>query len=1135
MAGTDSVQILGLFVGLGMVLLALTGYNTMNAELPASIPANWLTGTISDARLSSDVMIFDDYTNANANLDINSFLVNYLKLDSGMNEIDANLKYAGFMCNEFYCYDKTELHYIGRDSFNGSNELIVLDENSQLFLEDLELSDFYYYLLDDNSDFNLGDFNRTILGDNNVMLALDFYDFNFASDWSEGPNATINDANTFTTTGSGTIYTNTAKYEIGTTYRIRIAGTKTTTQLRLYNAQSSVNNMTDYITDNTFDVTFDYEAVNEYQTLYVPDAGEVNITSFERVPIENNGNYISKVFDNDENTIWRSIYFTSVLGESEYLPPYSHTNKDINMSGNLLYSTTDINTYDLTKLISPDLSGNDNDIDLPKLGNSIELGGRLPSSDCVLNNCVRFGDPTGYMLDTETPISPAVKDNFSISFWIKLRENLSSGQRILGSYSVGGIILKINSDERLQVALGDESTSTGFNNITNPLTIDSWEYITLVIDRDNNNLIGYKGLSNDYNVDISAITGDVNFSSDLYIGKYSSDIAIADYDEFHYYSDRILNLEKITESYYADINGNILIDGNMEAADTSAYTANNDAVLTKSTADPYEGTQALRIAYDGTANPGALQSVIESGKRYHITGRGRGDGTAKPQIYFDSISHFVGTTSTDWQYFDFTYTSGATTNLGLIGNSAGVGNWVEFDDIVIMPHDSNITVDYNFDENDGYVVYNSVNDSDTAELNGLGRPEFNEGPLDLTYSYYFDGQDDFIKATELTGSDFDANQKTISFWAKNLGEDSYPLGFYQGGASYDGLMRFTTNSISIYSADVDGPEALVVSTSIHRDGQWHMYTYSISDENMILYVDGDYLGHHEPDKALIPSTSAQFIIGARGVTSPLSGYYEGYMSEVVAWKRILSGNEIKEIHNSYEDGNRFYYTDVQLQVRTCGDENCDTNVSVWKGSDGTSSTYFDTNIEYDISSLGIQSNYLQFIAYLSSDENYRTPYLMSSRIGFTDGMKRLYVSGDLLSEEDGIFNLGSASYRFRDVYAVNGTIQTSDARQKEEIKSIVGALNIVDLMIPISYEWINEDIDNKIHFGFSAQDLYSSGSNALINSVYSEDEEPKGVYYYNFVPILSKASIELVDKTDDIKSGLCKKNNKYSFCKKQKV
>jgi hypothetical protein len=129
----------------------------------------------------------------------------------------------------------------------------------------------------------------------------------------------------------------------------------------------------------------------------------------------------------------------------------------------------------------------------------------------------------------------------------------------------------------------------------------------------------------------------------------------------------------------------VLVDGSMEAVDTSAWTAVLGATLTKEAGTPHSGTQCLRVAYGGTNHPIAKQICLTVGNTYRVTGWARGDGNAKPYFYLGVTSspQWMGTTSTDWQYFDFISPAYLTNYIYLQSYYTGGACYCEWDDIQI--------------------------------------------------------------------------------------------------------------------------------------------------------------------------------------------------------------------------------------------------------------------------------------------------------------------------------------------------------------------------------------------------------------------------------------------------------------------
>jgi hypothetical protein len=125
--------------------------------------------------------------------------------------------------------------------------------------------------------------------------------------------------------------------------------------------------------------------------------------------------------------------------------------------------------------------------------------------------------------------------------------------------------------------------------------------------------------------------------------------------------------------------GDVAIDGDMEASGVTDWGVGNSAALTKETTDPYRGAQVLRVAFAGIANPYTFQDVLIVGEMYRAVGFARSDGTRIPIFSQNSVNLWTGTTSTDWQRVDVSFTAAAVTTYELI--TIGAAGYTEWDDI----------------------------------------------------------------------------------------------------------------------------------------------------------------------------------------------------------------------------------------------------------------------------------------------------------------------------------------------------------------------------------------------------------------------------------------------------------------------
>jgi len=98
---------------------------------------------------------------------------------------------------------------------------------------------------------------------------------------------------------------------------------------------------------------------------------------------------------------------------------------------------------------------------------------------------------------------------------------------------------------------------------------------------------------------------------------------------------------------------------------------------------------------------------------------------------------------------------------------------------------------------------------------------------------------------------------------------------------------------------------------------------------------------------------------------------------------------------------------------------------------------------------------------------------------FVEGSNQIRpANGDTGGNRDNIIDLGYGASRFDDIYATNGTIQTSDRNEKQQIASLTDAeMNVAKRLSALfkTYKWnasVEENGDNaRTHTGIIAQDM----------------------------------------------------------------
>lgn len=114
---------------------------------------------------------------------------------------------------------------------------------------------------------------------------------------------------------------------------------------------------------------------------------------------------------------------------------------------------------------------------------------------------------------------------------------------------------------------------------------------------------------------------------------------------------------------------------------------------------------------------------------------------------------------------------------------------------------------------------------------------------------------------------------------------------------------------------------------------------------------------------------------------------------------------------------------------------------------------------------------------------------------------KVSVQGDLFPTYDG-YRLGTPTRRWTAVYAVNGTIQTSDARLKQGITNLRYGLSELMQLRPVSFQW-KDDSNGQQHLGFIAQETQQVIPEAVTQP--TDADSPMGMNYSTLIPVVIKS------------------------------
>ena len=234
------------------------------------------------------------------------------------------------------------------------------------------------------------------------------------------------------------------------------------------------------------------------------------------------------------------------------------------------------------------------------------------------------------------------------------------------------------------------------------------------------------------------------------------------------------------------------------------------------------------------------------------------------------------------------------------------------------------------------------------------------------------------------------------------------------------------------------------------------------------------------------------------------------------------------------------------------------NVHIQGNADNTGTLYFHENSDTkdytgDAFRMGYRASSDEFVINFNANNRFELKesgnLSVQGTIAFgdmsTDDCKFERASGDGIKvymtdadgSDDGTANgafypavnddrdLGHASYKWDNVYATNGTIQTSDRNEKESIQTSTLGLNFISALNPVSYVRKGK---TRSHYGLIAQEVKTvldslsidaSKFAGYVNPSSTGGEGALGLRYHEFIAPMIKAIQELKAEVEELKNS----------------
>ncbi len=306
-------------------------------------------------------------------------------------------------------------------------------------------------------------------------------------------------------------------------------------------------------------------------------------------------------------------------------------------------------------------------------------------------------------------------------------------------------------------------------------------------------------------------------------------------------------------------------------------------------------------------------------------------------------------------------------------------------------------------------------------------------------------------------------------------------------------------------------------------GSYSGYRNTTGNSNVVIGYEANY-GNQEGSNNVIIGRGAGGDFSTHNKSGNVFiGSYAG---------RTEFGDNKLIIENTFSGSNPLIYGDFGTNYLRIGGELNVNNAYTFPISDGSANQVLKTNgtgilswqddednaywnpitggITYN--SVVIRSNELSFEGFgritVPAGQSLVLRYNNLSKIGLYDaGIEWGPTNNDDVS-------LGSSTFRFTEVWATNGTIQTSDLRKKKNITNLTESLSKVMELRPVSYQWNSGRDQESVHLGFIAQELeevipevivYNEKKLTESDGRVSDDDTTYGVKYSELIPVLVKA------------------------------
>ena len=388
-------------------------------------------------------------------------------------------------------------------------------------------------------------------------------------------------------------------------------------------------------------------------------------------------------------------------------------------------------------------------------------------------------------------------------------------------------------------------------------------------------------------------------------------------------------------------------------------------------------------------------------------------------------------------------------------------------------------------------------------------------------------------------------RKTTEIYKIKVGNKSIEVsdshGFWLDNNEEISANKLVAGESKIYVKDGDTISLELVDSVEIIEGD-DVYTFSVA--GVYNYVSNDILSHNNV------SAYWTYVPTSQGGTAAVSGSVSAVSGKQVnvsintasTTAKLRYSVRLSTTAGFAQNTNSSGIVSNSYKSATVSYNNADTSATSTTGYLQEFGTSLDTGINFnlptnfvEVKAGGVQvvSGADRFVKLTRQAVGSSNPELFRLKGGTayfdrTDGppgTTAISSTGDIEPGVSGTYDLGSSNFKWQDVYATNGIIQTSDETQKENITTSDLGLNFINALNPVSYKFIS---GSRTHYGLGAQSVettlesFEKDSMDFAGLITGSNY---GLRYSEFISPMIKAIQELTDKVNQLEAQISGSNS----------